>query len=114
MTKGEALEALDQGYKISHVLFKPGEWIKQCPNNPHNYVYEDGQEGPKEVFWHTRDNEAGQSGYSIVYEVRYEGSGRPEDLINDLAKLLVQLGGVAKDRERVLYEENYISFYSII
>lgn len=52
MTKTEALKALQEGKKITHKYFGPGEWIVLIDNY---YEFEDGCQCPPDEFWSFRE-----------------------------------------------------------
>lgn len=65
MTKAEALECMEKGYRIAHNLFSAGEWIA-IDNNGYmicesGYIIED-------EFWELRQGQVWETGWSIVHQ----------------------------------------------
>lgn len=63
MTKDEALKAMENGEKITHICFSKDEWMKKgCLSD---IEFEDGCWCSNEDFWVRRTGEGWQSGWSI-------------------------------------------------
>jgi hypothetical protein len=66
MTKDEALQALDEGKKVSHYLFDDDEWMELCHGL---IVFEDGVNCTLEEFFNKdRQGEQWEDGYKIFQE----------------------------------------------
>lgn len=62
MTKNEAIEALENGKKVTHYLFDPEEWMEMVHGL---IVFEDGVHCTLEQFFKIRHSNQWDDGYSI-------------------------------------------------
>lgn len=63
MTKDQAIEAMKEGNSIFHENFSNDEWMKmECGM----IVFEDGCRCTPAMFWHGRDGESWDEGYSVI------------------------------------------------
>ena len=62
MTKSEAIDALEQGQKVTHYYFSDDEWMIE-----HNgqYKFEDGVSMDRNEFWAIRTLEGWQDSWEI-------------------------------------------------
>lgn len=63
MTKSQAVEAMREGYKVTHDLFSPNEWITL--NADGNYQTEDGCIISIRAFWAYRQQTAWEDNWTI-------------------------------------------------
>jgi len=66
MTKQEAIQAMQEGHKVRHAFFMESEWIMKSPNNPNNYVTEEGYEVSADLFWMDRNGNSFLVAWEIV------------------------------------------------
>ena len=62
MTKPEAILAMKQGKKVSHIHFSPNEWMTMEGNK---IVLEDGVVCSEAEFWHWRTNSSWDNDYFL-------------------------------------------------
>ena len=62
MTKNDAIKAMNNGKKVSHIKFTPDEWMM---TSDRGYEFEDGAKCTKEEFWRFRNEEAWLSGWRL-------------------------------------------------
>ncbi len=65
MTKQQAIQAMQEGKKITHICFQPNEWMTMKNNQ---IVLEDGYCCDEYEFWLYRKQEIWNDGYSIYEE----------------------------------------------
>jgi hypothetical protein len=63
LTKQQALEAMAKGHKVKHRYFTAEEWMWEKDGM---VEFEDGCRATFSRFWHTRQDECWQTGWSIV------------------------------------------------
>jgi len=63
MTKSEAIAALANGKKITHLYFTPDEWVQQTVEG--RYRFEDANICSPAEFWAYRKGGAWENGWSI-------------------------------------------------
>ena len=65
MTKQEAIQSMEEGYKVTHEYFTDEEWMK-LRNGV--YIFEDGVKCTPNEFWKHRQAEWYNEGWSIYEE----------------------------------------------
>ena len=65
MTKAEALQALDEGKKITHQHFTPNEYVQKKGNS---YIFEDGVICTIQEFWKWRNHASWLDGWELFQE----------------------------------------------
>lgn len=65
MNRSEAMQALREGKKITHVYFTDGEFVYLEEGK---VMYEDGASSSVEFFWSIRENELWDKGWKIYEE----------------------------------------------
>ena len=68
MTKQEAIQAMNEGKKVTHQHFTDDEWMKLAA--PGLYEFEDGYEWPSLSFWEDRKDDSWETGWSIFEPVK--------------------------------------------
>lgn len=63
MTKKEAIEAMKQGKRVTHICFTPNEYIIE--NSYKNFEFEDGCICSNDMFWMYRKEDIWLTGWSI-------------------------------------------------
>lgn len=64
LTKEEAIRAMREGKKVTHLFFTSEEWIKSNKTGT-RYILEDGVECSPAEFWRWRTDEEYNNGWSI-------------------------------------------------
>lgn len=67
MTKGEAIQAMKSGQKITHTSFTSDEWMTSDPRGL-VYTFEDGVKVTYRTFWENREGNGWDKGYFIFKE----------------------------------------------
>lgn len=62
MTKAEAIQAMQKGYKVTHRYFFPGEWMTMRMGM---IILEDGVVCTPQEFWRWRTNPVWDDGYRL-------------------------------------------------
>lgn len=65
MTKAEAIQAMQEGKKVTHLYFSPDEWMTMREGE---IVLEDGVVCPQGDFWFYRWGPEWNDGYEIINE----------------------------------------------
>jgi hypothetical protein len=63
LTKQEAIEALSNGFIVTHKLFTSKEWIRKIGGL---YEFEDGIAVPIDFFWDLKSDESFLSGWAVL------------------------------------------------
>lgn len=63
LNKDDALQALEEGKRLTHQMFTSDEWMEQCGLV---YVFEDGTQCDIEEFWSYRTAPVWLCGWSIL------------------------------------------------
>lgn len=64
LTKKEAMEAINNGKRITHRSFTSDEWVER--HNGSQYVFEDEVKQFRHEFWAMRNSSAWDGGWSII------------------------------------------------
>lgn len=62
MTKQDAIKAMREGKKVTHMWFSPGEWMTMEGNS---ILLEDGVKCSENEFWHWRKDDTWNDGYAF-------------------------------------------------
>lgn len=64
LTKDQAISAMENGQKVSHIYFSEDEWMKK---DNHLYEFEDGCRCEVSEFWIMRDETAWGNNWYVVH-----------------------------------------------
>lgn len=64
MTKQEAIQAMKEGKKVTHIHFLKSEWVKSDPTGSF-YEFEDGVKCDSNFFWMDRKQESWNEDWSL-------------------------------------------------